>query len=140
MVQHMRSSAEKIPPPENFASEQCSNSKTRRRSEKIVLEKNLKKLEEGRQRQISYRQRQKRNREEIIENDPVKATKLRCHQTVGRPPLEDQDQVIKAIVDIAQYGAAAQEKRRFDELRTVKTLDDMVEKLKELGYTMSRSR
>ena len=114
---------------EMLSADQCIQMKQLKK-DKLQLEKDLGKLMKGRERQHKYRQRQKRERDEVMDNDPVKASKLRCHQSPGRPPLQDQDQIMKAIIDIAQYGAAAQQKRRFDELRTVKTLDELVDSLK----------
>ncbi|XP_055542900.1 uncharacterized protein LOC129728479 [Wyeomyia smithii] len=46
---------------------------------------------------------------------------------------------MSAIIDIAQYGSSAQEKRQYEQLRTVKTLDELDESLKELNFTMSRT-
>lgn len=60
----------------------------------------------------------------------MKAAEAGVHQAAGRPRREDENEILKTIVDVAQYGASTHERRRFEQLRTVKTLDDLVEKLK----------
>ena len=52
---------------------------------------------------------------------------------------EDQPELLKAIVNIAKIGGAADERRRTDKIRTCKTLDDMQEALQDMGFSLSRS-
>ncbi|XP_062535085.1 uncharacterized protein LOC134204280 [Armigeres subalbatus] len=101
------------------------------------LEKKLKKLIDGQQRQQTFRDNLKRKKQKLSEPSPAKASKL--NSCPGRPRKDDEAEIMDAIIDIAQYGSSAQERRRFEQLRTVKTLDDLVERLKELGYNMSRT-
>lgn len=51
----------------------------------------------------------------------------------------DQPELLKAIVNIAKVGAAADERRRTDKIRTCKTLDDLQEELEKIGFKLSRS-
>ncbi|XP_065639521.1 uncharacterized protein LOC136072280 [Hydra vulgaris] len=57
----------------------------------------------------------------------------------GRPLACDQGSLIKTIVDIALKGSASNDRRRTEIVRTVKTLDDLVEELKNHGYNFFRS-
>lgn len=50
-----------------------------------------------------------------------------------------QDGLLKAISDIAMYGASAEERRRCELVRTCRTLDDLHKALVEKGYNISRS-
>lgn len=92
------------------------------------LEKKLKKLIDGQQRQQTFRDNLKRKKQKLSEPSPAKASKL--NSCPGRPRKDDEAEIMDAIIDIAQYGSSAQERRRFEQLRTVKTLDDLVERLK----------
>uniref|UniRef100_A0A0B7BG25 C2H2-type domain-containing protein n=1 Tax=Arion vulgaris TaxID=1028688 RepID=A0A0B7BG25_9EUPU len=47
--------------------------------------------------------------------------------------------IIYIIVDIALYGSAAHEKRQSDIYRSVRTLDDLTEQLKNEGFQINRS-
>lgn len=92
------------------------------------------------------RQRQLRLRKKNIlakacEDDPNLERKLNVRRTFGKPRIEfDQPLLLSSIIDIALQGSAALERRRDDTIRTVKTLDDLVQKLHEdYGLTLSRS-
>ena len=57
----------------------------------------------------------------------------------GKPQIEvDQPELLIAIVKIAK-AAATNDRRRTEVLRTVKTLDDLREKLLQMGMNLSRS-
>lgn len=63
------------------------------------------------------------------------ASILKVRESVGRPPLEsDQPELLKAIVDIAIYGSATHDRRRTEEIRSCRTLDDLTEKLVQIGF------
>ena len=55
------------------------------------------------------------------------------------PKTFDKDALISAVTDIAIAGSATDERRRIQIINTCKTLDDLVEKLKGLGYNMKPS-
>ncbi|XP_017475728.1 PREDICTED: uncharacterized protein LOC108365992 [Rhagoletis zephyria] len=62
------------------------------------------------------------------------------HSTPGRPRIEcKQPELLKTIVDIAMFGASANERRRSEIVRSCQTLSDLHEKLLHLGYQISRS-
>ena len=58
----------------------------------------------------------------------------------GRPRLEaEQPELLKAIADLAIFGASAEERRRCEIVRTIHTLSELTDKLIELGFNISRS-
>lgn len=58
----------------------------------------------------------------------------------GRPRIEDdQPELLKTIVEIAIHGSAAHDKRREELYRSVKTLTELLEELKDSGFKISRS-
>lgn len=67
--------------------------------------------------------------------------KLRIRDKEGRPSVEDdQPALLKTIVDIAIFGSAADERRRNESIRSIKTLDEFTETLKNhFGFNISRS-
>lgn len=99
------------------------------RTQKLELEKQIQKLIDGQQRQSKFRSVQKRAKEDIMANEPNKAAKLRFHQTPGRPRHGQEDEILDAIIDIAQYGASAQDRRRFEQFRSVLTLNNLLDAL-----------
>ncbi|XP_037029339.1 uncharacterized protein LOC119069393 [Bradysia coprophila] len=106
-----------------------------------ALRKRLKKKERDMIRHRKRRLRKKASLENACENNPDLKKKLSIRGKVGRPRIEeDQPYLLKAIIDLAMHGSAAHERRRDDSIRTVKTLDDLVTKLREdYGYNLSRS-
>lgn len=65
---------------------------------------------------------------------------MNVRESAGRPRLEtDQPELLKAIVDIAMYGSATHYRRRTEEIRSCRTLDDLNEKLVEMNFKISRS-
>lgn len=52
---------------------------------------------------------------------------------------EQQPDLLKSICDIALHGSAAQEKRQYESVRSVKTLDELTSALHEKGFHLSRS-
>ena len=58
---------------------------------------------------------------------------------IGRPMSVDDSALISAITKIALAGSAADDRRRTEMINTCKTLDDLVEQLKGLGYNLKRS-
>ncbi|XP_037047572.1 uncharacterized protein LOC119082223 [Bradysia coprophila] len=91
-----------------------------------ALRKRLKKKERDMIRHRKRRLRKKASLENACENNPDLKKKLSIRGKVGH--------------DLAMHGSAAHERRRDDSIRTVKTLDDLVTKLREdYGYNLSRS-
>lgn len=71
---------------------------------------------------------------------PTVASLLKTRSAPGRPRLEEQQPLLlKTIVDLAMFGASAEERRRSEIVRSCRTLTDLHEKLKELGFEISRS-
>jgi hypothetical protein len=79
--------------------------------------------------------------EELREN-PEEAEKLKkfCRDKPSKPRIEeDQPQLLKIIVDIVTNGAAADESRCSEVLRSCLTLDDLVKELRVVCYSLSRT-
>ena len=57
----------------------------------------------------------------------------------GRPKTIDDDIQIKTITDMALIGSSADSRRRTEAINCCKSLDDLTDKLKGLGYNLSRS-
>ena len=58
----------------------------------------------------------------------------------GRPRIEtDQPQLFSTILDIVQASSSAEEKRKSERIRSVKTLDDLQSELESLNFKLSRS-
>ncbi|XP_039438893.2 uncharacterized protein LOC120420048 [Culex pipiens pallens] len=65
---------------------------------------------------------------------------LSVRSNIGRPRLEEQQtDLLKAICDIAIYGSAAQDKRQFEAIRSIHTLDELKDALFHQGFKLSRS-
>ena len=61
-------------------------------------------------------------------------------KTTGRPRKEvDQPELLSAIVRVMEASSTAEDRRRCEHLRSVKTLDDLHSELKQLGFDLSRS-
>lgn len=71
---------------------------------------------------------------------PNVACLLKARFAPGRPRLEEQQpEWLKTIVDLAMFGASAEERRRLEIVRSCRTLTDLHEKLKEHGFEISKS-
>ena len=98
-------------------------------------------------RKIDNQNRAKKSREwekiklaKLCETNTDIQTVLSIRNKPGKPRLEvDQPLLLKAIIDIAVRGSAAHEKRQADIYRSIKTLDDLTQQLKNDGFNMSRS-
>ena len=59
---------------------------------------------------------------------------------MGRPPIEiDQPGLKDAIMDLCQNSSAAEDKRRYEGIRTTRTLDELHSELKNLDFKLCRS-
>lgn len=104
------------------------------------LKKELKKKREEQARKQKSRENRKRALDAAIESDPTLKSKLKLRDENGRPRLEvEQPHLLKAIVDIALHGSAADERRRSNVYRSIKTLDQLTDQLSLDGYKISRS-
>jgi hypothetical protein len=73
--------------------------------------------------------------EEEFDENPEFKEKLWRRDKVGRPKLEeDQPELLKAIISIATFRAGADERRRSETLRTVRTLDELTSELQAQGF------
>lgn len=90
------------------------------------------------------RERQQRKREndrKVFRENPELAKKFKKRRENGRPSIvEDQPGLLKAIVDIATHGAAAEDRRRSEALRSIKTLDDLTAELKSQGFQVLKTK
>ena len=53
----------------------------------------------------------------------------------GKPPMYDVEELITTISCIALSGSAAHERRRNEEVRSVKTLGNLTDALQEDGFS-----
>ena len=111
-------------------------------TKKEEKEKNVKRLQRKaewqKQNRIKVKDTLKKLTEKSEEN--AKALKFMTRDTPGRPRIEtDQPQLFSTILDIVQASSSADEKRRSETIRSVKTLDDLVSELKSLNFTLSRN-
>lgn len=114
---------------------------------KTRLEKNLKEKAsllkrkgKEQERQKKHRMDRKRKFQELCQKDPNLLKELKMQTARGRPTLDkSQPELLSTIVDIATHGSAADERRRTENLRSVKTLDELTEALISSGFTISRS-
>ena len=99
-------------------------------------------LQNEAERQRNRRAAMKQNIDKVCQENRHAATLLKSFSRgkSGRPFVEeDQPELLSAIVKIVEASAATDDRRRSEILRTVKTLDDLCEKLMEMGFCLSRS-
>jgi hypothetical protein len=86
------------------------------------------------------RAKRKTEMNELLEQNPDMAKKLKIRDTVGRPRVEDdQTDLLETIKSLAMFGGAADEKRRSEAIRSCRTLDDLHTELNAAGFIISRS-
>lgn len=113
----------------------------------IILEKQLienrKKLNAlvfAQERQQKHRKKRKDQLEEVLDKFPETSSILNVQNKVGRRRLEDeQPNLLETIIEIINFGAGADERRRTEVIRSCTSLDDLTQKLRSLGYEISRS-
>ena len=109
---------------------------------KTSLEKELTRLNKRSIWARKNRSQIKQNVEKLCKEDPNAAKVLKSvnRQIPGRPRIEtDQPQLLSTILDIVQASSGADERRRTPMIRSVKTLNDLTDELKFLGFNLSRS-
>lgn len=117
------------------------SSRKRKLEENLKKEqRNLKKLEDSRVRMKNYRLNKRTKLKELCQEIPAAGAILNLRQKSGRPRIEeDQPDLLQVIVKIATLGSGAHLRRRDETLRCCKTLDELHEQLKDIGYQISRS-
>lgn len=86
------------------------------------------------------RAKRKAEMNELIQENPDVAKKLKIRDAVGRPRLEDdQTDLLQTIKTLAMFGGAAEDKRRSEAIRSCRTLDDLHTELNAAGFIISRS-
>ncbi|KAF2897081.1 hypothetical protein ILUMI_09108 [Ignelater luminosus] len=67
--------------------------------------------------------------------------RLKIRETTGQPRKKiEQLELLKTIIDIATHGAATDDRRRSEQLRSIKTLDELMRTLKNnFGFNISQS-
>lgn len=112
--------------------------KLRRQIDKC--KKELRRKEQHMRHSQSHRLSMKSKIKLAYNQSPIVANLLKARSVPGRPRLEEQQtELLKTIVDLAMFGASAEERRRSESVRSCQTLTDLHEKLKEHGFQISRS-
>ncbi|KAJ8877456.1 hypothetical protein PR048_021911 [Dryococelus australis] len=89
---------------------------------------------------MKHRENKKQKIIELCSKNPDAAKSLTPRAGPGRPRLEEeQSKLLKAVVDLAMFGASDEERRRCEIVRTDHTLSELTDKLIELGFNTSRS-
>lgn len=94
---------------------------------------------QGQVRQQRKRESDKHYLEELRWTNPEIAAVFSKRQKPGRPRIEEnQPELLKAIVDIATYGAGADERRRSETIRTIQTLAELTQELHVRGFRVCK--
>lgn len=102
--------------------------------------KQLRKKEQHMRHSKIHRRSIKSKIKAVCRDSPSAANLLMVRSAPGRPRLEEQQpELLKAIVDLAMFGASAEERRRSEIVRSCRTLTDLHDKLKEHGFKISKS-
>lgn len=110
------------------------------RKEIVSCEKELKQKEKHALYAKKSRDKVKASNERLRLQNPENSKELTSRSGPGRKRLEFvQDSLLETIVDIAMFGASAEERRRCEIVRTCRTLDDLHKALTEKGFKISRS-
>ena len=99
-------------------------------------------LQKEAERKKKARLDKKKKVEELIEKRPEIAEELSCLTTttkVGRPTFAQNDNLLHTVQEIAILGCGSEDRRRSEIIRSVRTLDDLVDELKKQGFTLSRT-
>lgn len=119
-------------------SEQCRITKIRNKIES--LKKEIRKKQQHALHAKKHRDSFKSKIDAVCIKNPGASDVLKLRSEPGRPRLEEkQPELLKTIIDLAMFGASAEERRRSEALRSCRTLTDLHSRLGELGYQISRS-
>lgn len=119
---------------------ETTNDEIKRLEKKLNEAKNkLNKQRANADYQRKFRYARKRKLTELCASSDEAASSLKLRNVAGRPRIEhDQPEILQAIIDLATFGGAAQDRRRTEEIRACMTLDDLHEKLLAKGFNLSR--
>lgn len=107
-----------------------------------VSENKLKRLKKENLRHQKRRKDLRENIKKVVEEHPDTEPMLKsfARESTGRPRIDaDQPLLLSTIVDLVQASGATDDRRQTEILRTVKTLDDLVDGLGQQGIKISRS-
>lgn len=122
------------------ATENETRDVTKLRREIDKCTKELRKKEQHMRHSQSHRLSIKSKIKLACNQNPIVADLLKARSAPRHPRLEEQQpQLLKTIVDLAMFGASAEERRRSEIVRSCRTLTDLHEKLKEHGFQISKS-
>ena len=105
-------------------------------------QKSLGRLIQLKKSQQTLRDKKKRLLQSICDKDESasKALKTVNRDQPGRARIEvDQPQLLSTILEIVEATSAADDRRRTQMIRTVKTLDDLTEELNSCGFNIKRT-
>lgn len=106
----------------------------------FAAQKKLKQIEANAERQRRFQLKRRDAIRCLAEENSDIAKKLRVHDNPGHPSVtETQHGLLDAIKEIAMRGAGANDRRRTEVLNSCRTLDDLADKLKGMGFILSRS-
>ena len=113
----------------------------RKREAELKREKDhLKSLGRNMESKKKSRASKKRLYEEVFDEYPEVRAKLKLHESVGRPRTEEEHpELLEVIKNLALHGSGADNRRRTEKIRSIKTLSELTEELNSMGYDLSRS-
>lgn len=111
-----------------------------KKQRKSDLEKKLKRKRSDQIRSQKARNEKKRKLNALFEQNPGLRATLNVRSNPGRPRIEeDQSSLLDTIINIAMHGSASHERRQSEVYRSIKTLDQLTDQLKQDGFVISRS-
>ncbi|XP_065648784.1 uncharacterized protein LOC124808903 isoform X2 [Hydra vulgaris] len=77
---------------------------------------------------------------QVFANHPEVKKALKVRDGIGHPTIEvEQSEILRVIIQLAEHGSAAHEKRQSEVYRSLKSLDELGAELEKRGYNLSRS-
>ncbi|CAG8771556.1 41463_t:CDS:2 [Gigaspora margarita] len=117
-----------------------SDRKKEIQNEILVSSKALSKLESQQNIQQKYRDRKRQKLQQVEDQLKVAGIDMQLIRPVGRPRLEEtQPGLLETILRLVSSDGQADERRRSEMIRSVKTLDQLQAALEQLNYKISRS-
>ena len=102
----------------------------------VALKRKINLQSEAKRKRLS-RANKKQKVKELFEKRPEIAQELVCltsSEKIGRPVYSKNDGLLEAIKEVALGGCGADDRRRSEIIRSVRTLDDLCDELKKMGY------
>lgn len=109
---------------------------------KVNFEKKLRRLYSNQKASKKQRIKKRKAMEELVQSYPEAAKKLKSKGSVGRPPLEKNEDMIglhEAIMSIVVPDSSVDERRRSEIYNSCQNLDSLRAKLAEMGYNLTRT-